>query len=325
MTLHDELLMPEEPENSGDSAVHAAVASVGDSTGDSVGDPTGDASGNSTSDAAGNSTGEAAGNSTGDAAGNSVGNQSVARAVQVLDALADARGDMELGVTELSEATGLAKSVVSRILAPLVAGGYVERNDRTRRYRIGVRLFELGLRFLRRSGAREAALGLLQELSRETGATSYLGVLDGAHCIVLAAIEGSDRLRVVVTAGERTPVQATAMGKAILAALGEEAFEALLARGLPEPAAHWHTLDSDALRADIRASRRRGYAVTQRDGYPGVWSVGAALPLQGETLMSISVDLPAYSATEEQLHDVGRLLAARTSRFAETALTGMLL
>lgn len=255
----------------------------------------------------------------------SAGNQSVARAIQVLDTLAEARGDMELGVTELSKATGLAKSVVSRILSPLVAAGYVERNDRTRRYRIGVRLFELGLRFLRRSGAREAALGLLQELARETGATAYLGVLDGVHCIVLAAIEGSDRLRVVVTAGERTPVQATAMGKAILAALDEEAFERLLHRGLPEPAAHWHTLEPEELREDVEAARRRGYAVTQRDGYPGVWSVGAALPVQGETLMSISVDLPAYSATEDQLHDVGRLLATRTSRFAETALTGMLM
>lgn len=253
------------------------------------------------------------------------GNQSVARALLVLDALGTARGDMELGVTELSEMTGLAKSVVSRMLAPLVARGYVERNDRTRRYRVGVRLFELGLRYLRRSGAREAALTLLEELARETGATAYLGVLEGAHCIVLAAMEGNDRLRVVVTAGERTPVQATAMGKAIMAALEEGTLHALLDGGLPEAAAHWRTLSPDELRADIALTRERGYAVTQKDGYPGVWSVGVALPVHGETLMSVSVDLPAFAASEAQLHDLGRLLAARASRFAETAWTGMLL
>src|SRR5690625_1416381 len=253
------------------------------------------------------------------------GNQSVSRAVLVLNTLASAGGDGELGVTELSGATGLAKSVVSRILNPLVAAGYVERNERSRRYRIGLRLFEIGLGYLRRSGAREAAVGLLQELARETGATAYLGALDGGHCIVLAAIEGSDRLRVVVTAGERTPVQATAMGKAILAALDEAAFEDLLARGLPPAAPHWHTLGPAALREDITRARTLGYAVAQEDGWPGVWSVGTALPVPGETPMSVSVDLPAYSATEEQLHTFGRLLTVRAQRFAETAWTGMLI
>lgn len=253
------------------------------------------------------------------------GNQSVSRAVLVLNTLASAGGDGELGVTELSGATGLAKSVVSRILNPLVAAGYVERNERSRRYRIGLRLFEIGLGYLRRSGAREAALGLLQQLARETGATAYLGMLDGVHCVVLAAIEGSDRLRVVVTAGERTPVQATAMGKAILAALDEPLLDAMLNEGLPDAGDDWHTLTADELRVDISRTRQRGYAITQGDGYPGVWSVGAVLPVQGETLMSVSIDLPAFSATEEQLHDMGRLLATRARRFAETTLTGMLM
>lgn len=271
-----------------------------------------------------------------------MGNQSVARAVLVLDALGEARGDMEMGVTELSEATGLAKSVVSRTLTPLVAGGYVERNARTRRYRIGVRMFEMGLRYLRRSGEREAALTLLQALARETGATSYLGVLEGAQCVVLAAMEGSDRLRVVVTAGDRMPVQATAMGKAMMAALDEPSLEALLSPSSPGRAADdegasaealsdgeaskaWHTLSPGELRNDIEAARERGYAITREDGYPGVWSVGAALRVHGETLMAISVDLPAFATTEEQLHDLGRLLAGRAGRFAEAAWTGMLI
>lgn len=259
------------------------------------------------------------------------GNQSVARAVLVLNSLAAARGDMELGVTELSEQTGLAKSVVSRILAPLVEGGYVERNPRTRRYRVGVRMFEVGLRYLRHSGVREAALVLLEQLARETGATSYLGVLDGTHCVVLAAIEGSDRLRVVVTAGERTPVHVTAMGKAILATLDDDTLAALLGLDddgtqtegwrLPPAEDHWRTLSGDELWEDLILTRERGYAVTQRDGYLGIWSVGCALPVQGEGApMAVSVDLPAYGATEEQLHSLGQLLAARTGRFATTVL-----
>lgn len=255
-------------------------------------------------------------------------NQSVARAAMILDAFAAADGDMELGITELSEATGLAKSVVSRTVGPLVAGGYLEQNMRTRRYRVGLRMFELGLRYLRRPGAREAALLLLEELVRETGHTAYLGVLDGCDCVVLAAVEGRDRLRVVVSAGERAPAHVTAMGKAILSQLDDAARERLLTAGWPEVLETWRILSPDALREDLRLARERGYAVTQDDGYPGVWSVGAALPAglrgvdadgvgAGEPRMAVSVDIPAFGASEEQLHALGRLLAEKTRRLTK--------
>ncbi len=192
----------------------------------------------------------------------------------VLDAFAAAGGDMELGITELSETTGLAKSVVSRTVAPLVAGGYLEQNPRTRRYRVGLRTFELGLGYLRRPGARAAARLLLDELVRETGHTAYLGVLDGNECVVHAAVEGSDRLRVVVSAGERAPAHVTAMGKAIMAQLDGEAREKQARRWLADALDPWRILDRDALRDDLELTRQRGYAVTKDDGYPGVWSAG---------------------------------------------------
>lgn len=256
-------------------------------------------------------------------------NQSVARAVRILDAFARAAGDMELGITELSDETGLAKSVISRVVAPLVAGGYLEQNPRTRRYRIGLRTFELGLRYLRRPGAREAALVLLDDLVRETGYTAYLGVLDGEQCVVLAAVEGNHRLRVVVSAGERAPAHVTAMGKAIMAALDADAREELLVKGWPGDVRGWRILSPDELRADLELTRQRGYAVTQHDGYAGVWSVGVALfpqddrtrSVHGERLMAVSVDIPAFAATEDELHALGRMLAEKTRRFTETVLS----
>lgn len=252
-------------------------------------------------------------------------NQSVARAVRVLDALAGAEGDMELGITELSDETGLAKSVVSRLLAPLVAGGYVERNARTRRYRVGLRAFELGLTYLRHPGTGGPALVFLDELARETGHTAYLSVLDDTQCVVLAAVEGNDRLRVVVSAGERAPVYATAMGKAILAGLEEPRREQLLAVAVegehnarrPGSEGNWRVLPPAALRADLEATGTRGYAVTKDDGYPGVLSVGVALPVQGGRHMAVSIDIPAYTGAADDVHALGRLLVKKArSSFA---------
>lgn len=250
-------------------------------------------------------------------------NNSVARAVMILDTFAAAGRDPELGVTEISLRTGLAKSVVARVLAPLVQGGYLEQDPRTRRYRVGLRTFELGTRYLSRSGAPQAALQMLEELAAETGCTAYLGVLDGPACVVLAAHEGHSRLRVVVSAGERAPAAATAMGKAIMAALDPHALEGLLSHGWPpvdgDP---WRILDPEELRQDLAATRDRGYALAADDGYPGVWSVGAVLPWHGQRPMAVSLDVPAQAVPEERLHALGRMLVEKTARFSGTVLSG---
>ncbi|HEY8496454.1 MAG TPA: IclR family transcriptional regulator [Limnochordales bacterium] len=251
-------------------------------------------------------------------------NNSVARAVLIMNAFVAAGRDAELGITELSQRTGLAKSVVSRVLVPLVQGGYVERDPRTRRYRVGLRAFEFGLRYLSCSGAPQSAWQMLDELARETGCTAYLGVLDGPECVVLAAEEGRDRIRVVVSPGERMPAHGTAMGKAIMAHLDERAREALLTEGWPRDldGQPWRILDPDALREDLAATRVRGYALAIDDGYPGVWSVGTVLPLYGQRPMAVSMDVPAFAVQEEKLHELGRKLVEKTAPFSGTVLPG---
>jgi len=254
----------------------------------------------------------------------------VARAVLILNAFAAAGRDPELGVTEISQRTGLAKSVVARVLVPLVEGGYLEQDPRTRRYRVGLRAFELGSRYLSRSGAPQSALQLLEKLARETGCTAYLGVLDGPTCVVLAAEEGRNRLRVVVSPGERAPAACTAMGKAILAHMDQEAADSLLQgwfEGGPESGAEgdqgvWRCLSPEELQDDLAAARLRGYALAVRDGYPGVWSVGTVLPVEGQRPMAVSLDVPASTISEEKLHSLGRMLVEKTARIAGTAMPG---
>ena len=68
--------------------------------------------------------------------------QAIERAVSILNAFSPE--DPELGVTELAERLGLHKSTVHRFMVNLDAAGLVERNPRTGRYRLGLRIFELG-------------------------------------------------------------------------------------------------------------------------------------------------------------------------------------
>ena len=66
---------------------------------------------------------------------------SVERAFAVLDALSDGA---ELGTNEIARRTGINVSTVSRLLATLASARFVEHVQDTGRYRLSLRLIELG-------------------------------------------------------------------------------------------------------------------------------------------------------------------------------------
>src|SRR6266511_2235887 len=69
------------------------------------------------------------------------GVQSVTRAVRALELIAE---EGELGVTDLGRGLGVHKATASRLAATLAAGGLIERDPVTDRYRLGLGLIRLG-------------------------------------------------------------------------------------------------------------------------------------------------------------------------------------
>src|ERR671934_84899 len=96
----------------------------------------------------------------------------VERALAVLDALSD--GNVELGTNEIARRTGINASTVSRLLATLAGAGIVEHVTATGRYRLGLRLLQLGNAVLARLDLREVARPHLQALVAATGETATL-------------------------------------------------------------------------------------------------------------------------------------------------------
>src|SRR5439155_26020677 len=97
----------------------------------------------------------------------------VERALAVLDALSDG-APPELGTNEIARRTGINASTVSRLLATLASAGIVEHVPATGRYRLGVRLLQLGNAVLARLDLREVARPHLYALVEETGETATL-------------------------------------------------------------------------------------------------------------------------------------------------------
>jgi DNA-binding IclR family transcriptional regulator len=138
----------------------------------------------------------------------------VERGLAVLDVLAAGR---ELGTNEVARLTGINASTVSRLLATLAHAGYVEHVAESGRYRLGLRLLELGNAVLARLDLREIAHPHLRALAEETGETVTLSAPGEGHAVTVDFVQSSSVVQSVARLGRPSIGHATAAGKIVLA------------------------------------------------------------------------------------------------------------
>lgn len=144
------------------------------------------------------------------------GVQSVERAFQLLEALADSGGVATL--SELSTSSGLPMPTIHRLVRTLVQQGYV-RQDTARRYTLGPRLIRLGETAGRLLG--NWARPYLAELMEATGETANLAVLEGGEVVYVGQVQSRRSMRMFTEVGRRVQPHCTGVGKALLAQLPE--------------------------------------------------------------------------------------------------------
>ncbi len=215
------------------------------------------------------------------------------RALAIIDTLA---GDgLDASLMELSEKLQLHKSTVHRLLMILERHRIVERQPHTGRYQLGLRLFELGSVAIARFNIRERARLHLQRLVLEVDETVHLCVLDAGEVLYLDKIEPGRSVRMASRIGRRNAVHCSAVGKAMLAHLPEREVDQILEqRGLPRLTSKTIVTMAD-LKADLKATRERGYAIDNEEAEEGVRCVGAAiLGRNGRPLGAISASAPSF-------------------------------
>jgi IclR family acetate operon transcriptional repressor len=239
------------------------------------------------------------------------GVQSVSRALDLLEHLADAGGTA--GLSELATRSGLPLSTVHRIIRSLVAGGYLAQ-DRDRRYRLGLRLVPLG----------EAAHGSLAPwtarlpaLVERTGETANAATLVGPSVLFVARVASTFAMRSAGQVGRRKPVHASAAGKALLSLLPDDAVEAVLGTltdGSPPrlPALTARTITSvPALVEQLDLVRSHGYAVDDEEEETGARCVAVPVPAAPVPL-ALSLSGPSARITRERVPELAAALRGAT-------------
>lgn len=197
--------------------------------------------------------------------------QSIDRAAELLDAIA-AAPEPETAPA-LADRCGLNRSTAWRILATLEHHGLVERDPATKRYSIGFAVLKLAAAAGHEPLVR-LAHPVLRRLADATGETVNLAVARRLELVYADQVQAR-HVMAPNWLGHPVPLHATSTGKAFLAALPAEELDALLQAGL-ERFTDTTITDRDALRAELEAVRRRGYAVSRGELEPALWGVSAA-------------------------------------------------
>jgi IclR family acetate operon transcriptional repressor len=228
------------------------------------------------------------------------GVQSIERAFELLELMADAGGDVAL--SQLAESSALPLPTIHRIMRTLVGGGYV-RQQPSRRYALGPRLIRLGETAGRTLGA--WARPHLAGLTHTLGETASMAVLDGDQAVYVAQVPSGHSMRTFIEVGRRVPAHRSAIGRAALAELPAAAVDQLLSRA-----------DVPALREQLAAIRERGYA--EDDGTEEIGVRCFAVPVVGApTAAAISVSGPEARMSRITADDVVPLLRAAAGDLAK--------
>ncbi|ATL71639.1 IclR family transcriptional regulator [Nocardia terpenica] len=230
------------------------------------------------------------------------GVQSVDRAFELLELVADAGGEATL--SQLAEASGLPQPTIHRLLRTLIAGGYI-RQQPSRRYSLGPRLIRLGETASRVLGA--SARPHLTRLRDRTGETSNMAVLDGDQVVYVAQVPSPHAMRMFTEVGQRVDLHCTAVGKAVLATLPPDESDRILARITMSPRTSHTITDPAVMRDEIARIRIQGYAVDDGEQEIGVRCFAVAIP-EAPTRAAISISGPQARVSSLDMNAVIPLL-----------------
>src|SRR5919199_1962207 len=242
------------------------------------------------------------------------GIQSVERAVAALKLSGEA--EPELGVTELARRLKLQKSPVSRLLSTLEAGGFVQQDPRSGRYRLGLQLAALAGLALTQYELRDVARPLLQELAVQSGETTTISVLDDDWAVNIDQVLAPNPVKHLGWIGRRLPLHCTAAGRPLLAHLPAPAIDRILSRPLERYTPRTIT-NPLLLRRELEQVRQVGYAIAQEEYEAELSAVGAVVrDHRGDPVASITISGPSYRLPAQRLQSLGDAVRTTADRIS---------
>ena len=239
---------------------------------------------------------------------------SVQKAFRVLTVFS--QSEPRLTLTQIVDRLGVDKSTAQRFTHTLQVMGFLDKDPVTKTLGVTVKVVDLAHTYLASNPLIAAAMPYMVHLSRETGETINLTVLDWPEIVFVSRIVGHHLLSTGVIIGTRLPAHATATGLAMLSAF-DAAESGRMLRALGDgPSSQTVTFDVAAIEARLELARSKGYVLSVSDYFPTDVSLGApVLSRTGAVLggLSLSVSIDRFDAGNAEATFANLVLQAARS------------
>jgi IclR family transcriptional regulator, pca regulon regulatory protein len=245
--------------------------------------------------------------------------QSLERGLAILDCFGPERPI--LGISDIADELGMSRSTTHRYVITLVALGYLEQGA-SRKYRLGLRVTDLGMSALNAMSLGEHSRPYLEELRQRTSFTVSVAVLDGEEILYLARARsfrrGQNKIDLGLQPGSRLPAYCTSMGKLLMAYLPENEQRELINEIKLEKRGPNSITTKKALRTELEHVREENFAVNDQELAPGLHSISA--PVRSETREVVAaVNMAAHNSMislEELVDALGPHLVSTADRIS---------
>lgn len=232
--------------------------------------------------------------------------QAVERAAALLHLLAVKREPT--GVVELATALGLAKGTAHGLLRTLLDVGFVEQEEGSARYRLGLDPFHLGAAPLDLNELRSRAMNWVDALASRTGQSARVAAFRDRQAVVAHHVFRPDSSRQTLETGTTVPLHATSLGKVLLA-FDPGAAQSVLGSQL-ESLTYRTITDRRDLARELAGVRERGWAAAVEETKRG--NAGIAAPIRargGYVVAAVGISGPVDRLCDGRLRPLGRFVA----------------
>ena len=216
---------------------------------------------------------------------------SILRSSNILRFLTEVKAHIK--ISELARELRLDRSTTYRILLSLEKYGLVEKDKETGEYSLGLFAFEIGNAYLNRIDFPKVSKPMMTDLALTVQETVHLAVLSGTEIVYVDKVDSPRPLGIMSKIGQRAPLYCTALGKVLLAFQHEDELKRIIHQLKLVPLTSNTIIAKKRLMEELRAIKRQGYALDNREIEEDVECIGAPiLDHRGNVIAALSISGP---------------------------------
>lgn len=226
-----------------------------------------------------------------------------------------------LSAADVVNQLGLPRTTVHELLGTLVDRSYlVLVPGQPLRYRLGVRLFQLGSVFAEQLDMAREAQRVATAVAAACDETVHVAVLEGKDVIYIARVDSTHPVRMVSGVGRRLPAHCTGVGKMLLSDLTTEVFDALYPKQASLATMTSNSISSlSRLQAVLKEIRERGLSFDDAESSEDVHCVAAGVrDHTGAVVAAMSISVPTMRWNESSRESLSTLVRQGASTLSES-------